>query len=422
MAQLALFGGEALRQKPFTSWPVFDEAEEQALLAILRSGDWWRYSMGEAADPSVSDASPSKVAEFQSLFAKAQGAQYGIACATGTAAIEVVLKALGIGPGDEVIVPPYTFIATATAPMLIGATPVFCDIELDTFNLDPRRFEAAITARTKAVIPVHFAGLAADMEPILNIAAKRGIAVVEDAAHGHGGTWNGRGLGSIGVAGTFSFQASKNMTAGEGGLIVTDDHNLAEVCESYVWVGRKVGRPWYEHHRLGWNYRLTEFQAAILIAQLNRLKSQTERRHENGLYLRDRLAEIPGIHPLSIPAYATGHAFHIFVVRFDEGEFGLDRASFIAALGSEGIPASPGYAFPLYRNPLFQDPSLSRDYESFAALCPNAEKACEQAVWLEHRLLLGTREDMDDIARAVAKVYQCREEFSSAASTRSVQH
>ena len=205
--------------------------------------------------------------------------EYGIACANGTAALEVALRALGVGPGDEVIVPPYTFIATATAPMLIGATPVFCDVDLATLNLDPARLEEAITPRTKAIVPVHFAGLAADMDAIGQALRRdHGIAVIEDAAHAHGGTWNGRPLGSIGSAATFSFQASKNMTAGEGGLITTNDPAMAEMCESLVWVGRKIGRPWYEHHRLGWNYRLTEFQAALLIAQLERLEEQTARR------------------------------------------------------------------------------------------------------------------------------------------------
>ena len=176
MSDLALHGGSPVRTKPFPHWPVFDESEERALVEVLRSGQWWRYSMGEAVDPgSVQAGAHSKVGEFQKMFAEVQGARYGIACATGTGAIEVVLKAMGIGPGDEVIVPPYTFVATATAPMLIGATPVFVDIDLDTLNLDPARLEEAITPQTKAVMPVHFAGLAADMEAILAICGKHGI-------------------------------------------------------------------------------------------------------------------------------------------------------------------------------------------------------------------------------------------------------
>lgn len=415
MSDLALFGGAPLRQKPFPHWPIFDGAEEKAVLDVVRSGQWWRYSMGEAVDPAgAAGEVRSKVGEFQQMFARAQGSRYGIACATGTAAIEVVLKAMGIGPGDEVIVPPYTFIATATAPMLIGATPVFCDIDMATLNLNPARLVEAITPRTKAVMPVHFAGLAADMEAILNICARNGIPVVEDACHGHGGTWKDRGLGTIGVAGTFSFQASKNMTAGEGGLITTNDAALADLCESYVWVGRKAGRPWYEHHYLGWNYRLTEFQGAILIEQLRRLEEQARRRRDNAAYLSAQLRGMAGIHPLDVPAYATRHAYHLYIFRFDEREFGISRAAFLDALTAEGIPASSGYAYPLYRNPLFAGEVAGRDYGRFADLCPNAEQACREMVWLEHRLLLGNREDLDDIAAAIRKIHHARYEFESA--------
>jgi dTDP-4-amino-4,6-dideoxygalactose transaminase len=307
-------------------------------------------------------------------------------------------------------VPPYTFVATASAPMLIGARSVFCDIEAETWNLDPMRLEDAITPNTRAIVPVHFAGLAADMASILEIANRRGIPVLEDAAHGHGGSWNGRGLGSIGAAGTFSFQASKNMTAGEGGLITTDDSKVAELCDSYIWCGRKIGRPWYEHHRLGWNYRLTEFQAAILNAQLGRLEEHAERRLASGLYLNQRFAGIPGLRPLAIPPYATRHAFHIYALRFDEAHFGIDRTAFLAAMAAEGIPCSSGYASPLYRNPMFAG------LES-GEICPVAERVCSEAVWFEHRLLLGAQADLDDIVHAATRIYECRDQLTSITKT-----
>lgn len=414
MSNLALRGGAPVRTQPFPSWPVHGAREEELALEVLRSGQWWRYTLGEALDSTQggSGVTPSKVAEFQRLFAAAHGCSYGIACVNGTAAIEVALRAANAA-GGEVIVPPYTFVATATAPMLIGATPIFCDISTETYNLDPARLEQAITPRTRAIIPVHFAGLAADMEAILEIAARHSIPVIEDAAHAHGGTWNGRPLGSIGAAATFSFQASKNMTAGEGGIVTTNDAALAEVCESLVWVGRKTGRPWYEHHRLGWNYRLTEFQAAILLAQLERLNEQTALRQRNARHLTRRLRDIPGIVPLEVPAYATGHAWHIYVFRFVEEEFGLPRGLFIEALAAEGIPASSGYAHPLYRNPLFLEPGLPLDYRQFVERCPASEQACREAVWLEHRLLLGAEADMDDIAAAIGKIHDHRRELGA---------
>ena len=431
MSGLAIFGGTPERSEPFPSWPVFDDSEEKALLEVLRSGNWWRYSHGQAVEATGPEAGQpsSKVAEFQAAFAHFQGAKYGIACANGTAALEVALKALGVGPGDEVIVPPYTFIATATAPLAVNAVPIFADIDYDTFNLAPERVEEAITPRTKAIIPVHFAGQAADMEAFLAIAQRHNLVVLEDAAHAHGATWKGRGLGSIGHAGTFSFQASKNLTAGEGGLIITSNRDLAELCESYIWGGRKIGRPWYEHHRLGWNYRMTEFQGAILNQQLKRLAGQNAQRQENASCLDARLSALPGIRPLRVQPFATAHSHHLYIFRFDEAEFGVSRADFLAALQAEGIPCLAGYAHPLYKNPMFLQPDFyprgcpvtcghygrAIDYASFEALCPHAERACREAVWLEHRLLLAGREDMDDIVRAVEKIHAHRLELKPAA-------
>jgi len=427
MNQLAMFGGQPVRTKPFPSWPVLDKAEEAAVLSVLRSGKWWRYAYSDAED---SAGSGSKVAEFQQAFAHLQGARYGIACANGTAALEVSLKALGVGPGDEVIVPPYTFVATATAVLSVNAVPVFADIDYDTFTLDPARFEQAITSRTKAVIPVHFAGQAADMAAILQIAKEHKLRVIEDAAHGHGATWKGQGLGSIGDAGTFSFQASKNMTSGEGGLIITNSEECARLAESYTSLGRETGAPWYEHYRLGWNYRMTEFQGAILLEQLKRLEGQNAKRRESAAYLTQRLSQIPGLHTLSVPAYATRNSCHLYMFCLNEQDFGLSRENFLAALEKEGIPCSAGYAHPIYQNPMFLNRDFyshdcplscghygkSLDYASFEALCPNAERACREAVWFEHRLLLGEHEDMDDIVHAISKIHEHRTEFTRVAS------
>jgi dTDP-4-amino-4,6-dideoxygalactose transaminase len=423
MGQLAIRGGAAVRSNPFPTWPVFGVKEEAELIEVFRSGNWWTNACGDVAEPER--PSPAKTTQFARQFAAYHDCEFGIPCSNGSAALEIALKALGIGPGDEVIVPPYTFIATATAPLHVGATPIFCDIDLDTFNLDPKKFSAAISPRTRAVIPVHFAGIAADMESINSIAEANGIAVLEDAAHAHGGAWNGKKLGSLGAAGAFSFQFSKNMTAGEGGVIVSNDPELAALCESYVWGGRKSGRPWYEHHRLGWNYRLSEFHAAVLLGQLSRLEEQTKQRMANGVYLASRLKDIPGLQPLRLPEYATTVTFHIFVMRFDEREFGITRAAFLEALEAEGVPCSSGYAFPLYKNPLFLNhdfypskngknalgPILPIHYAAFADACPSAETACKDAVWLEQRLLLAPQQDMDDVVRAVEKIWQHRSEL-----------
>jgi dTDP-4-amino-4,6-dideoxygalactose transaminase len=425
MGHLAIRGGKPVRSNPFPTWPLFGTEEETELLSVFRSGDWWTNACGDVADSNR--PSFAKTTQFARQFAAYHDCEFGIPCTNGSAALEIALKALGIGPGDEVIVPPYTFIATATAPLHVGATPIFCDIDLQTFNLDPEKFSAAISPRTRAVIPVHFAGVAADMESIKSIAEANGIAVLEDAAHAHGGGWNGKKVGSLGAAGTFSFQFSKNMTAGEGGAIVTNDPELAELCESYVWGGRKAGRPWYEHHRLGWNYRLSEFNAAVLLGQFSRLPEQTSRRMANGVYLASQLGKIPGLKPLRLPPYATTATFHLFVMRFDELEFGIPRSAFLQALQAEGIPCSSGYAFPLYKNPLFLNhdfypnkqtgntlgPILPINYAAFADACPAAEAACEDAVWLEQRMLLASQPDMDDVVRAIEKIWEHRSEMQT---------
>lgn len=422
MGKLAINGGRPVREKQFPAWPVWDKREEQALLEVLHSGKWWRFAYGagvELKEPAAGDR--SRVVEFQENFARFHETQFGIACANGTAAIEILLKALGVGPGDEVIVPAYTYVATATAVLQVNAVPIFVDIDPKTYNIDTKRAAEAITPQTRAIIPVHFAGQPADMDAILELAKKRGIFVVEDAAHAHGSEWKGRKIGALGAGGTFSFQSSKNMTAGEGGLIMTNDQNVSELCESFLWAGRQTGRPWYEHHRLGWNYRLTEFQAAILLQQLARLEDQNARRSENAAYLSNRLRAIPGIQPLDVDSRATRHSYHIYILRFSREAFGdIPRAKLLQALAAEGIPCMGGYSHPLYQNPMFLNKDFYPrgcpvscghynkpiDYAQFEALCPVSERACaSEAVWLEHRLLLGDKQDMDDIAGAFEKVH-----------------
>ncbi len=417
--KLAIDGGTAVRTQPFTAWPCWDAREEAALLDVLHSGKWWQFGYGHGVELIEAGADRSHASRFEEEFAASHGCKHGIVACNGTATLELILRALDIGPGDEVIVPPYTFIASATSILQVGAVPIFVDIDPGTCNLDPARIEEAITPRTRAIMPVHFAGQAADMDAINALAARRGLHVVEDAAHAHGAQWRGQWCGSLGAAGSFSFQNSKNMTAGEGGIITTNDAALAARCRSYLWAGREPGRPWYEHHRLGWNYRITEFQAALLRVQLGRLTDQTLRRDANGRAL-DRLlrAQVAGLTPARLDEQVTRMSYHIFMAAYDPAAFGgLPRDRFIAALNAEGIPCSGGYSHPLYRNPMFLNkdfwkggfpcvPPYARDlnYADFAALCPVAEGLCSRAVWFGQNLLLGGREDVDDIVRAVVKI------------------
>jgi dTDP-4-amino-4,6-dideoxygalactose transaminase len=378
---------------------------------VLRSGKWGRH-LGNQTDA------------FEAAFAAYQDARFGVAVMNGSVALRIALLAAGIREGDEVIVPAYTFIATASAVIEVNAIPVFCDIEPDTYCLSPDAFEQAITQRTRAVIPVHFAGQSAHMDVIKSIADKYNLIIIEDAAHAHGSEYKGKRLGSIGNFGCFSFQASKNLTAGEGGIILTNEERLERLCRALHTCGRFPEGEWYEHFLPGGNYRMTEFQAALLLTQLSRLEEQTERRNRNGLYLNEILSEIPGIEPLKRGRGENRHAYHLYIFRYCAADFAnLPRERFLSALDAEGIPNSAGYGLPLYRQRLFLDrafgPYTSNrnsqpdlDYSSVS--CPVCERACyEEACWLPQHLLLGTKEDMNDIVHAIEKIYRHREELIS---------
>ena len=401
--KLALLGGTPVRRKPFTSWPIFGKAEEKRLLRTLHSGKWGRLD-------------GSEVAEFEDRFAAQHGCRHGIAVVNGTVSLRIALLAAGIRAEDEVIIPPYTFFSTASAVIEANAVPVFADVELDTFNLDPRAVEAAVTSRTRAIIPVHFAGQPADMKAIMAIARKRKLLVIEDAAHAHGASYRGQLAGSLSHIASFSFQSSKNMTSGEGGILTTNNGALAESCRSIHNCGRIPTGLWYEHHMISGNYRLGEFQGAILNAQLGRLEAQTKTRDRNGQYLAATLSRLPGIYPQRRPASCTRHSYHLFMLRVDSNTFGAPRVAVLKALRAEGIPCSAGYGFPLPEQPMFRNkafgpflPNASARLDYRKVRCPNSDLICrEQCVWLEHSLLLGRRGDMDDIARAFEKVYENR--------------
>ena len=400
-AQLAIDGGVPVRSRAYPSWPVFGESEELALTTALRSGAW---GIGGRSIP-----------EFERAWATFQGAKHAVAVASGTAALELCLWAAGVELGDEVILPAYTFVATATAVMARGAVPVFADVDPDTLLIDSRSAESSVTERTRGIVAVHVAGCPADLDALRAVARRHRLALVEDAAQAHGAAWRGRRVGAIGDVGSFSFQATKNLNCGEGGAVVTDDAGLAEAVWSLHNVGRRRqgGEP-----ILGGNARMTEFQAALLLAQLERLPEQMERRHRNAGYLRKRLAAIPGIRPASADARVTEHAWHLFMFRYDADAFGgLPRADFIRALQAEGIPCTPGYA-PLHRSIPLQEEvarvlhSLGRariPTEAHApAHLPAAEQAGRDAVWLFQYMLLGDEADMEDVAEAVSKIGRAR--------------
>ena len=400
MSKLAIDGGEKVRTKPFPSWPVWDESELNALKEVLESGQW---GIGN-----------SKVSEFEEKFAAYVGVEHGICVTNGTSSLEIALRAADVSQGDEVIVPPYTFMATASSVLIVNAIPVFADIDADTYNIDPDAVEKAVTDKTKAIIPVHIGGCPADMDRIMEIARKHDLIVIEDCAQAHVAEWRGQKVGSIGDMGSFSFQSSKNLCAGEGGIITTSNGELGDKCWSYHNCGRVKTGAWYDHRVLGSNFRMTGWQAAILLTQMKRLDEQTEIRNRNGLYLSEKLSEVEGIKPSKRDERVTKHAYHLYIFRYDAEKFGGEpRSRFLQALNAEGIPCSSGYN-PLYKHDLFKasiqkNPLLygydkgEADYSKLH--CPVTEKVCnEEGVWLTQRMLLGDREDMDDIVKAVEKI------------------
>jgi len=399
-AQPAILGGPPVCTGQWPVWPVFDDTERRQLLEVLNSGKWW---YGD------------KVRQFEAAFAAFHGARFGVSATNGTTALEMGLKGLGILEGDEVIVPPYSFIATASAVATIGALPVFADIQPDTLCLDPDDVERKLTPRTRAIVPVHVAGCVADMERLNTLARRHHLRVLEDAAHAWGSQWQGRGAGTLGDGGTFSFQLSKNITAGEGGILVTNDEDLADVCRSYTHCGRRKGSAWYDHDYLGSNLRLTEFQAAVLLAQLDRLEQQTLRRQASARILDESLRGLLGLRLLAPEPRMTRRSYHMYILRVDEPALGVSRDRFLDALNAEGVPASKGWYRPLYANGVFQNanqgprhgissPFFGRGLDFSNVRCPVCEQVCRDAVWIPQHVLLAEEAHIQSAVAAIRKV------------------
>jgi dTDP-4-amino-4,6-dideoxygalactose transaminase len=396
MSTLAIHGGAPVRSRPFPSWPQYDASDLNRLRQVVESRNWGGYPF------------PNRWAfEFAGRFAHHHGARYGTAVANGTLALQAALQAIDLRFGDEVIVPAYTWDGTAAAILFAGGVPVFVDVREDTFCLDHTQVEAAITPRTRALLPVHLAMRFADMEALLELARRHNLAVIEDCAHAHGGQWRGQGAGSMGDLGCFSLQSSKLLTAGEGGMVITSRLDLHELVHSYTNCGRASATDQYQRRVVGSNYRITELQAALLIGQLDRLPAQTEIRARHAARLSEGLRRIPNVEPLPDDPRITRLAIYHYVFRY-QPERPVPRDLFVEALDREGIPADGRFYEPVYRSALFpatprEFPQLPSDYSQVC--CPVAERlAYEESVWLPHFLLLGEAADVDDILTAIEKV------------------
>jgi dTDP-4-amino-4,6-dideoxygalactose transaminase len=408
MSELALFGGKKSKSKPFPVWPQFDDAERRGLQEVLESRVWWR-------------TPGTKTLEFEAAFARFHGARHGIAVTNGTAALEVTMAALGIGPGDEVIVPNFTFVATASAVLFANALPVLVDVRPDTYCLDPELTEAAITPRTKAIVAVHMGGHPADLDALADLAARRGIALVEDCAHAHASEWRGKRVGTFGRAGTFSFQSSKLMTAGEGGIVITNDDQVERLARSVHDCGRMPGKWFYSHFIYGSNYRLSEWQGVVLSAQLARLDEQTRRRHDNARILDRELSRIPGITPQKLDPRCTRNGHYAYIFHLDRQQFaGISTERFIEAMNAEGIPNQASYP-PLHELDMFRNgeyrkclsgPQASEVHPFLKQSFPQTQRAAWETVWIPQPALLGDEEDMHEIAAALHKIQKHAKELT----------
>src|SRR4051812_5059357 len=363
----------------FPPWPQSDEREAELLRMVLDNPQWGGFH--------------PFIAEFETSFASYQHARYGIAACNGTVTLELALELLGIGEGDEVIVPAISFISTATAVSRVGAIPVFVDIGQDTYNLDPVRVREAISDRTRAVMAVHFGGTMCEMEQFERICRDSRLHLIEDAAHAHGSEWRGKRAGSFGVISSFSFQNGKVLCAGEGGMLVTSDEPLAEAAHSVVNCGRTPGRSFYEHNRLGTNYRLGGFQAAVLLAQFERLPDQIAHRTRSAALLKDTLADLEEIVWQKQPDAATQNSGYLTVGRLRGPD--LNRDTFVQNLADAGIPCTPFYPHTLYQNPLYRKEAC-RIME-----CPVAESSLRDSFWFPHRVLLADEETVVRAAGAI---------------------
>jgi dTDP-4-amino-4,6-dideoxygalactose transaminase len=407
--KLAINGGNKVHNGTWPEWPVWDQSAEKDIVDMLRTGRWWRGN-GE------------HVADFENKYAELMGVKRCLATASGTTALITALKALGVDAGDEVIVSPFTFIASYNVIFMNKALPVFADTDPETFLIDPSTIESRITERTTAILPVHIYGLPADMDSINAIAQKHQLKVVEDACQAWLAEYKGKKAGTLGDAGCFSFQNSKNLPAGEGGAIISNNEELMDKCHSL----HNCGRPYGSIKRTsaypisGSNFRMQQIQALILISQMNRIIKDADIRLTNALYLDAKFKEIPGIVPYILASGATRSAYHLYPFRYLSEKFNdVPRDKFIRALNAEGIPCGSGYG-PQNKDGLIEDTLNSKGYKRIFSearlkkwrdenILPGNDKLCREAVIFYQNILLGSANDMGDIVRAITKIYENRE-------------
>ncbi|GFH38255.1 aminotransferase class I/II-fold pyridoxal phosphate-dependent enzyme [Streptomyces pacificus] len=372
----------------FPAWPHAGAEEREGLLRALDQEGWWRNG-------------GSEVDCFEREFAALHGAPHAVATTNGTHALELALSVLGVGPGDEVVVPAFTFIASSLAVQRLGAVPVPADVHPDTYCIDVEATAQLITPRTKAVMPVHMAGQVADLDALADLAGATGVAVLQDAAHAHAARWQGRRMGEFGSMAAFSFQNGKLMTAGEGGALLLPDGESHRQAYLRHGCGRPPGDRVYAHLTQGSNYRMNEFSAAVLRAQLTRVEAQIAVREQRSRQLAAALARIPGVVPQGRDERCDVKSHYMAMMRLP-GVTAERRTALVDALNGHGIPAFVGFP-PVYRTTGYWQGPYSGGAEEIGKRCPVAEEIGGDCVWLHHRVLLADAATVDRLAEVLAE-------------------
>jgi len=413
-SKLALFQGPKTRQRPFPPHPIIGEEEKRAVMEVLNSARLSTF----LAVPGEYFLGGTKIKEFEKRFAEYHSVRCAVAFNSATAALHAAVVAVGVEPGQEVIVPPYTFTSTATSALMHNAIPVFADVDDQVFGLDSRAVERAITPLTRAITVVHLFGHPANLQPILDLARKHNLKVIEDCAQAPGAKYQNRLVGTMGDCGIFSFTENKNITTGEGGMLTTNDPAIAEVARMVRNHGEMILEDQtartYSSTMLGWNYRLSELQAALGIVQFGRMNDLNQHRIELANYLSAKLRLIDGLTPPTVHPGAK-HVYYVYALKYDEKKMEIPRDLFVQALNAEGIPFSAGYVRPLYLSPLYHDkrPFAYKHYQGTATydkgLCPTAERLYEKDLILTMVARPpATIADMDDVATAMQKIVEER--------------
>ena len=417
MSNLAINGGEKVRTKLFPKHPVIGDEEKKQVMEVLDSGNLSTF----AASPGENFLGGKKIRQFEETFANKIGTKFAIAFNSASSALHAAIASVGVSPGDEVIVPPYTFTSTATSALMHNAIPVFCDVKRDTYCLNPNNLDTLLTPLTKAIIPVHLFGNAADMDEIMEFAKKNNLLVIEDCAQAPGGQYRNKNLGTIGDCGIFSFQESKNIMTGEGGMLLTDNEDIANVARMVRNHGEVIiptmKHRTYRSEILGWGYRMTELEAAIGIAQVDKLDFNNNERIKLCSYLASEINKIPGLKHVKYEH--VKHVYYVFGFSFDSKKTGFSRNKFCDALNAEGVPCFPGYVKPLYLNPLYLE-KRAFAYKHYTGnviykegICPISELLYnEEVVCIMVGRFPSTLEDMNDIIVAIHKIFENKEELN----------